>query len=421
MNAYFSNAARALTDRKQSGTKGLWITFAAIAVSALNLRLGVTSLSPLLQKISLEFGFDTGTIGVFGMLPPACFALFGTMTPLLVRKFGLENTAAFGLMLVAIGTATRALSSDTESFIALTILTLAGAGVAGVVIPPLVRVYFPKRIAYISTVYLIAMHLGALIPPLIAVPMSEIIGWRLAIALWSVVAVIASLLWVTVKFMLTHKRERALAETTAPQVTLGFRDAVRSPTLWNLTILYGMTSWNVFILFTWLPRLVIDSGHSAGFAGAMVSLLIGVSMLIGVFAPSATVRLRNPAPLILFCVGLYGAGYSGLALGANNLVPLWVIFLGAASSLFIVATTMINTHSRTAAGSATTSAFVQGIGGAIALFGPILFGQLQRFTGTWSASYCLVALSLVVMAIAGIREREHGTIEDDLSTLEKRP
>lgn len=284
MSEHFVDTKRGLVDHRRLETASLWIAFAAIAVSALNLRLGVTSLSLVLQKIGQEFGFGTGTIGVFGMLPPACFALFGTMTPLLVRKFGLENTATLGLMLLAIGTAARALSSDTGSFIALTILTLAGAGIADVVIPPLVRVHFPKRIAYISTIYLIAMHLGALIPPLVAVPVSEIIGWRLAIALWAVVAVIASLLWVTLKFMLTlmRKRDRVSAATTAPQMAVGFRDAIRSPTLWNLTILYGMTSWNVFTLFTWLPRLVMDSGNSAGFAGAMVSLLIGVSMSIGV-------------------------------------------------------------------------------------------------------------------------------------------
>lgn len=399
--------------------RGLWIAFAAIAVSALNLRLGVTSLSPILQEVGREFGFDTGIIGVFGMLPPACFALFGTMTPLLIRRIGLENTATLGLLLAATGIATRALSSNTGSFIALTVVALAGAGIAGVVIPPLVRSYFPKKIAYISTIYLIAMHLGALLPPLIAVPLSEILGWRTAIALWSIVAAIASLFWIATKSLLSQDNDQtALAARRLP-ASVGFQDALRSPTVWNLTILYGMTSWNVFILFTWLPRLVMDSGHSARFAGAMVSLLIGVSMLTGGLAPYATVRVRNPTPLILVCVGLYGAGYLGLAIGSDELVPLWVIFLGVASSLFIIATTMINTHSRSPAGSATTSAFVQGIGGAIALFGPILFGQLQRLTGMWNASYFLVALSLVVMAIAGIRERAHGTIEDDVSRLKK--
>jgi CP family cyanate transporter-like MFS transporter len=390
----------------------------AIAVSALNLRSAVTSLSPLLRRIGDQFGFGTGTIGVFGMLAPACFALFGALTPGLIRRVGLERTAVLALLITAAGVTARGSSGGVGPLIVLSVVALAGMGMAGVVIPPLVREYFSDRIALVSTVYLIALHLGALVPPLLIVPLADAIGWRRGIASWAVIAVAAALLWMATLRIRTrrpHPHHAARPEAVPEPVGVLPRHAWRSPTVWNLTVLFGMTSWNVFILFTWLPTLVTDAGHSAQFGGAMVSLLIGVSMLIGVVAPTLTIRLRNPAFLVEPCVVLYVAGYTGLALAPRELMVLWVILLGAASSLFMIAATMINTHSRTPAGSAVASGFVQGVGSAIAVLGPLLFGVLHTWTGSWGAPYALVAFSLLVLAITGFRERGHRTIEDDIA------
>ncbi|MBM9465175.1 MFS transporter [Aeromicrobium sp. YIM 150415] len=393
----------------------------AIAVSALNLRSAVTSLSPLLHGIGTEFGFGAGTIGVFGMLPPACFALFGVLTPVLIRRIGLEYTAIVALLITTAGVALRGLSGNTSSLILLSIVALAGMGIAGVVIPPLVREYFPDRLALMSSVYLIALHLGALLPPLLAVPFANSIGWRLTIAVWAVVAALAAALWAITDRVRRDRPHHHVNQLEADAKPVGVlpRHAWRSPTVWNLTVLFGMTSWNVFILFTWLPTLIIDAGHTAEFGGTMVSLLIGVSMIIGVFAPTLTIRLRNPAPLVEACVLLYVIGYAGIAMAPRSATVLWVILLGAASSLFIIATTMINTHSSTPAGSAVASGFVQGIGGAIAVLGPLLFGLLHTWTGTWGASYALVGASLTILTVTGIRERRHRTLEDDISHWER--
>jgi MFS transporter, CP family, cyanate transporter len=399
--------------------RGRSLALLAITVSALNLRLAVTSISPLLQSIGTEFGFGVGTIGIVGMLPPACFALFGTLSPVLMRRLGLERTAIAGLLLTAIGELVRAISGDTVTLIGLTIVALAGMGIAGVVIPPLVREYFSDRLPLVSTVYLIAMHLGALIPPLLAVPLAEAVGWRVTVGAWAVVALAGAGLWAATTIARSGHNEAEHGAQFEPQAVIVLpRHAWRSRTVWNLTILFGLTSFNVFILYTWLPKLLTDAGHSTAYAGAMVSLALCISMVIGIFAPTLTIRLKDPSPLVFTCVGLYSIGYAGLAMSPGKLAVLWVLFLGSASSLFIVATTMINTHSHTPAGSAVTSAFVQGIGGAIAILGPLLFGLLQEWTRSLVASYGLVAISLMIMAYAGARERQHGTIEDEVeSTL----
>ncbi|WP_209596835.1 CynX/NimT family MFS transporter [Jiella mangrovi] len=394
---------------------GRSLALVAITLSALNLRSAVTSVSPLLLEIGTDLGFGLEAIGIIGMLPPACFALFGVATPYVVRRFGLEQAALIGLAVTSAGVLLRSVAGNPAEFIAFSGGALGGMGIVGVVMPPLVRQYFSDRLSLVSTIYLIALHLGALVPPLVIVPLANAVGWRYAIALWAMLAILSAAMWAMARQRPATKAGKSLASTGAPAaVGVLPKQVWRSPTVWNLTILFGMTSWNVFILFTWLPTLVLDAGYAASFGGAMVSLLITTSMVIGIFAPSLTIKLRNPTAIVFGCAVLYAVGYGGLALAPQTAMVAWVILLGIGSSLFIVATTMINTHSRTPLGSAVTSSFVQGIGGGIAVLGPLTFGLIHSWTGTWGASYGLVAVSLAIIGICGFRARHHGTLEDDI-------
>jgi CP family cyanate transporter-like MFS transporter len=393
---------------------GRSMALVAITMSALNLRSAVTSVSPLLLQVGTELGFGTNVIGIIGMLPPACFALFGMATPYIVSHLGLEQAAIVGLAITTAGVLLRAVAGSSTEFIAFSGIALGGMGIAGVVIPPLVRKYFSDRLSLVSTIYLIALHLGALFPPLVAVPLANAVGWRSATGIWAMLAMLSTAMWGVTMRKPPINAGKSFASGGASAVGVLPAHAWRSPTVWNLTILFGMTSWNVFILFTWLPTLVLDAGYAAAFGGAMVSLLITTSMLIGVFAPSLTIKSRSPCAIVVGCTIFYAIGYGGIALAPKTAMVAWVILLGMGSSLFIVATTMINTHSRTPAGSAVTSAFVQGIGGGIAVLGPLTFGLLHSWTGTWSASYGLVAVSLTIIAICGFRARHHGTLEDEI-------
>jgi len=180
---------------------------------------------------------------------------------------------------------------------------------------------------------------------------------------------------------------------------------------WRMALLFGMVTWNVFTLFTWLPALLADSGHTPAMAGTMVSLMVGSSLLFGLVAPTLTLRAVNTFPIVALGLAGYAVGYLGVAL-APQLAPLWVVCLGLGTSLFVVTMTMINARSTTAQGSAALSGFVQGAGSGMALGGPLLFGLLSEVTGDWTASYVLVAGgSLAVAVVVAYVERTPWTVE----------
>ncbi|MFI6579384.1 CynX/NimT family MFS transporter [Nocardiopsis sp. NPDC050513] len=400
--------------------RGRVLALLAITCAALNLRLVVTALSPLLTTVGGEFGFAATVIGVFGTLPLVAFAVFGLVTPAIMRRLGPELTAVLSMLLTGVGQALRALAPDTGTLLVLTAVALAGAALGNVVLPPLIRQYFPDRLATLSTVQMVAIHAGALFPPLVAVPLAQAVGWRLAVGVWAAIALAAAGLWAAQWLRPTR--------TGAPQgALLPVRSALARPVwrvgmAWRLALLFGMVTWNVFILFTWLPALLADSGHSEAFAGTMVSLTVGASLMFALVAPTVTVRAANTFPIVALGVGGYATGYLGVAVGPEHLTPLWAVLLGLGTSLFVVTMTMITTRGTTPGGAGALSGFVQGAGSGIALGGPLLFGLVAELTGGWTASYLFVAgSSLLVALVAAYVERTPRTIESAAGTVDPGP
>ena len=390
--------------------RGRILALVAIACAALNLRLVVTSLSPLLGTISAEFGFNATVVGVFGTLPLIAFAVFGLVTPMVMRRIGSEATVAAGMFLTAAGQGLRAFAPGTGTLLLLTAVALTGAALGNVVLPPLIKQYFPDRLAALSTVQMVAIHVGALFPPLVAAPLAEAFGWRVALGSWAAVALAAGLLW-AVQRVAPGARRSGGADRSGQGPALA-RPLYRVGMAWRMALLFGLVSWNVFILFTWLPTLLTDAGHTSAYAGTMVSLMVGVSLLFGLIAPTVTARAADTFPVVALGVAGYAAGYLGLAVGPAWLAPLWTCFLGLGTSLFVVVMTMINTRATTARGSASLSGFVQGVGSGIALGGPLLFGLFFELTGGWALSYLLVAGgSLVGAAVVAHLERTPWTVE----------
>ncbi len=68
------------------------------------------------------------------------------------------------MIMAGIGMATRAVVSDTWSLLGLSALALAGMGIGNVVIPPLVKRYFSDRLALMSSVYIVGVQIGTIVP-----------------------------------------------------------------------------------------------------------------------------------------------------------------------------------------------------------------------------------------------------------------
>ena len=368
----------------------------AIAISALTLRVAVTAFTPLAERIGAEIGYSTAVVGIFGMIPTLMFSIGGLATPVVARRLGLEWTVLVAMAAAGLGMLLRAFVSGTGGLLVFSALALGGMGIGNVVVPPLVKRYFPDRVALMSAVYITMVQLGTVLPALIAVPLADAQGWRVSIGIWALVGFAAALPWIGV---LRARRGRTAPKTAdaADQHSKLPVPVWRTPLAWGMAGMFGMTSLCTYSMFTWLPVIFTDAGADATFGGTMVALFSLVGLVAALAAPTVAARFTNPFGVVVGCAVCFFVSFAGLLLAPMSAPILWVILAGLGPSSFPMALTLINLRTRTATGSASLSGFTQGMGYAAACAGPLLFGMLHTTTGGWGWPFALLVLAVLVL------------------------
>ncbi|MET0289374.1 MAG: MFS transporter [Pseudoxanthomonas sp.] len=389
---------------------GRLLVLGGILFSAFNLRTAVTSLTPLLDVLGEVFHFGASFAGVLGMVPTAAFAVFGVTTPRIAHRLGLERTAHLAMLLAMVGLLLRSFAPGPGSLLAASAIALAGMGMGNVVLPPLVKRYFPDRIGTVSSAYITILQIGTLLPALLAVPVAQAGGWRLSLGTWTLTAAAAASLWWAVRRVearatstLTTLHDQAVeGGDTAPEMpeTADAPGKVGRTALgWGMALMFGMTSLNTYAMFTWLPRLLTEAGASPAFAGTMVALFSALGLVGALCMPLIAVRIRNPYPVVVMCAAFYTAAFLGLLWAPMRAPVLWVALLGMGPSTFPLTLTLINLRTRTQAGSAALSGFMQGVGYTVSCLGPLLFGVLHEFSGGWELPFAFLAVCVGVLLV----------------------
>jgi len=401
----------------------------AIVLVALNLRTAVAALSPIFDEIGEDVSLGSIGIGFLGTLPLICFAVVGLIAPALHRRFGLEPVVVAALLAIVLGDVLRGLAVSYPMLAIGSAVTFAGMGVANILLPPLVKAYFPDRIGLLTSVYATTLALGATIPPLVAVPVADSLGWRVSVGMWAVLALVA----VTPMLMLAARARRVAQDARDARDARRDRDAAetggdddldepqaaalgrvrRSPLAWSLMLMFAMTAFNTYALFAWLPSILIDIADATpAQAGLLLSLYSVMGLPASLLIPVLAVRLRNVGVLIWTGVVLFILGYGGLLLLPDQGTWLWVILAGLGPLLFPLALVLINLRTRTHPGAVALSSFVQSFGYAMGALGPLLVGVLHQATGAWSAPLLLLLGTAIVMAVAGIVVARPRMLED---------
>lgn len=369
----------------------------AVALTAINLRTAVTGFTPLLETIGADLGYGVAVAGLLGTVPAVSFGLFGFLAPVVTRRFGLERTATVALGLTALSLVLRAVSPTTTWLVASTVLALAGIGAANVVIVPLVKAWFPDRIALWTSLYLILMQTGQFVAPLLAVPVAEATSWRFSVGIWAGPAALAAVVWLVLA-------TRLPADHHAPAATAasGARPRIgRSSTVWGLVVLFAAISLSNYGIITWVPAVLTDAGGSAALGGTMVALYSAWGMVAALVVPHLATRMANPFVVVVVCAVVLVAGYLGLLLSPLDGTVLWMCALGIGVSTFPLCMTLINRRTRTPQSASAVSGFVQGIGYGLACFGPIGLGLLREATGSWSVPLLVLAATAVPGVVGG--------------------
>ncbi|WP_411730851.1 CynX/NimT family MFS transporter [Paeniglutamicibacter sp.] len=392
-----------------------------IILMALSLRAAVVSVPPLLGSIGPELGFTSFSTGLLAMLAPIVFAGFGLLTPRLIRWWGLEKVLVGAVLLAVAGQLLRAVVGDVTSFLLLSTITLAGYGMGNVVLPPLVKKYFPDRLAIVTSSYVTMLAVGTWMAPQFSVPLANLADdWRASIAAWALLSAVVLVPWGIQLF-----RDRKNPRPDSPLVN-GLVAAPparinpwKSPVAWGLAIFLAGNSAQTYVYFTWLPPYLSQQGLDTQTAGSMLALFAILGLPVSLLVPLWVPRLRHPIVAVLVFTACWITGHLGMYLSPTQGTALWVVFAGLGQGTFAIALLMMNLRSRTTYGSGVLAGFSQGLGYAGAAVVPLLFGIVKDATGGWTASFAMLGICLAVMLAGALMINGPRKIEDGQGEAEK--
>jgi CP family cyanate transporter-like MFS transporter len=402
----------------RSLTRGRLLAFIGIALVALTMRTAVGSMSPIIGLIDDDLHLDSLVLSVIGASPPLIFALSGLLAPLIARALGLEGSLVVLTLLGGIGHLLRAIAPEPGVLLAGTVLALLGAGCCNVLLPPVVKRYFPDRIGTVTALYVTVMSLGATVPPIVAVPIAEGASWRVSLGAWCVLAVVAAAPWVLQLVRSGRHVENLNTEARgieAASAGIG-RRLFRSRIAWSMALLFATPTISVYAMFAWLPSMAAElSGVDAVQAGALLGAFAICGVPAALIVPVLAVRLRSVRPLILVGLGFFVAGFAGFLFAPTWAPLVWSVFIGLGPLMFPLTLTLINLRTRSQIGAVALSGFVQGFGYVIGAAGPLVVGMLRDATGGWTVPILFLLATLVLAIPALVVLSRSRFVEDELA------
>lgn len=357
---------------------------AGILLAAASLRLPIGSIAPVLPELQEGVGLSSGGAGVLTTLPVLCFGLAASLAPPLARRWGDEFVVLGCLLALVTGIVARIVPELLPLFGGTLLLGVAIA-VANVLLPSVIKRRY-ERPGTMMGLYTMILTGSAALAAGLTVPLEQALGsWQRALAAWALPVLGASVVW------LASIDRSAGAGTAAAPVRLW-----SDRTAWMVSGFMGFQSLLFYVLISWTPDLLRDSGLSAGRAGLMLSICMIFGLPGSLLAPMFAARLRHQRGLVVLAVVPWTLGFAGLLAAPAEGALAWMILLGLGQGIgFGLSLSFIVLRAPDGAHAAALSGMVQSVGYGLAAIGPFAVGWLHDLTDGWDAG---IALLLVVTA-----------------------
>jgi CP family cyanate transporter-like MFS transporter len=367
---------------------------AALFLAALVLRPQLVGIGPLLPEIQHALGISHAVAGLLATIPVLCMGVFALPARYLSGRIGSRSAVSVAVGLVGVFGVVRAVSPGTAALILLTFPIGIGMGLAGGILPVVVKERFADRAGFSTGVYTTGIVIGAAVAAAIAVPLSILAGsWRAPLGIFGVVSVLLAMAWVA----LTRKEPPHRRVDDRP-----LRLPLRSPLAWHLVGAFFFMSAVFYGLNAWLPDTYVDRGWSAGAAGGLLALLNTVSIPCGFAAAWAADHWGRRQRWLTAAATLQLVALLGV-IAVPDAGWFWAALLGAAiGPLFPLTMTLPLDATSDPAEVAAIAAMMLGVGYTLSAASPLLLGVVRDHTGGFApVLWCIAAAAALLVVVDG--------------------
>lgn len=363
----------------------------ALLVAALNLRLGLAVVGPVIEDVRGDLGMSSGLAGLLVTIPLICMGAFSFSGPTLVRRWGTRTVLAWSLVLIGGGTLARAATPSSALLLAATVPIGLGISLAAVSASVVLKQYFSTRPGAVNGAWSAAMSVGIVVAGLSVVPIAEALGsWREAFAISALPALVALAVWLT-----TGVHDHRLGtEVTVPRLR-------PSRTGVYLGVMCGLQSLCFGVMIAWGPAVYEGAGWSERDAALAVTSIGLFTLVAGLTVVPWSDRGGRQIWLVAMML-VMTAGLVGVMAFPGSLGGLWMVLFGfGGGGAFTLCLTLPFDFEHNPAAVGELTGWMLGLGYLIAATGPALVGALRDLSGGFVAAFAVVvALALVDTAMA---------------------
>jgi CP family cyanate transporter-like MFS transporter len=371
----------------------LWLMFSIILV-ALNLRPSMAAVGPLLSAIRGDIALSFSLASLLTMLPVMAMGLAMFFGLGVSQRIGEQRTVVLSLLIIGVATVSRLFLDSAAELILSAVLAGIGIALIQALMPALIKSRFSDNVAVCMGLYVTSIMGGAAIAASFApLVMIRTGSWRVGLAIWAALALVALLLWCV-------QRERMPAQPAQAQRNGSFFGNSRA---WLLAIFFGLGTASYTCVLAWLAPYYVEKGWSEQNAGLLLGFLTAMEVLSGLLTPAIANRSRDRRVVLVVLLALIMAGFCGLVLSPQHLTLLWPCLLGLGiGGLFPMSLIVSLDHLDNPQRAGGLTAFVQGIGYLIAGLSPLIAGLLRDQLGSfewawWSLTGVMALMILMVL------------------------
>lgn len=371
----------------------------ALVLAAINLRPGITSLAPLIERIAEELSLSRTLISLTTALPVLCMGLLAPFAPRLAMRFGLERTIALCLGVIALALLLRLAGQLSVLLIGSAVLLGAAIAVAGPLLSGFIKRYFAGQMGRVVGWYSLGMAIGGASGAVLTVPVTRSLGddWSLGLAFWALPALAGLVLW--------WRMPNQVEQEEVVQVGGGL--PWRRPRAWLISCFFAIQAGLFYALATW----AVARYHEAGLSLLRSNTLFSLSMLMGLpsafLLPWLAQRFQNRYALLLACGLLSSLSLAMITFAPTLLPEVWAVCIGfSLGGSFALSLVLPLYEAGSPLAVSRWTAMMLCLGYCLACLTPILSGLARDMSGNYQLPFMvLTGLALLMTALAWLMRR----------------